>query len=41
MMRFRRRDIGMCPEQEADYRAACNGNITWAAYFRKWAAAAL
>lgn len=26
----------MCAEQQADYRAACDGKITWRAYFAKW-----
>jgi len=26
----------MCEEQRIDYLAACDGKITWAAYFRKW-----
>jgi hypothetical protein len=35
-MMLRRAETGMCPEQEADYRAACNGSLTWAQYLRKW-----
>jgi hypothetical protein len=35
-MTMRRPETGLCPEQEADLRAACNGSLTWAQYFRKW-----
>jgi hypothetical protein len=41
MMIPRRPASGMCPEQAADYRAACNGTITWAMYFRKWGSPSL
>ena len=27
----------MCAEQQIDYQAACDGKITWGAYFAKWA----
>ena len=27
---------GMCVEQLADYKAACDGKITWQQYFQKW-----
>jgi hypothetical protein len=29
-------DGSMCAEQRIDYRAACDGKITWARYFAKW-----
>jgi hypothetical protein len=29
------------PEQLADYKAACQGKITWAQYFKKWKGALL
>jgi hypothetical protein len=30
------RAAGMCAEQLADLKAAQQGGITWAQYFRKW-----
>jgi len=31
------RDLGgMCLAQRLDYKAACDGRISWRAYFEKW-----